>query len=136
MREAFANRVERGAMWGDVVRFYAAFGKMRSIELFNNHVVALHTKLTPSRATDDTFRAMILENVRWVHRKLDQQAHKQWLKMLKYGRNIDPNYISQEEIDELREERRPLNEDEMAESITEDLELEDNYYVFKGLDVE
>lgn len=52
-----------------------AWGKL------SNALVALHVKLTPKKATEDTFREIVLEQIRYRQRKVEQIRHSLWLQM-------------------------------------------------------
>lgn len=63
------------------------------LQVYSNKLVAWHVKLTPSRATEDSFTEMILEQIRFRQRMIEQKRWSLWLKILDISKqmgNSDP----------------------------------------------
>jgi hypothetical protein len=63
---------------------------------FNNFLVWLHTYFTPKRSTDSNLRDIILEEIRFFQRKIEQKRWTLWIELEKiadkmgiYNKNTD-----------------------------------------------
>lgn len=104
-------------MWRDTVEFWSKYTQMRILEHINNKVIYEHFVRTPNKATEDTWRSIVLENIRFLQRRIDQRSYKMWLELQVIGKRIDPSggwELSSTDIERLKKERGYLNEDEQS----------------------
>lgn len=82
------------------IQYYIAYRYI--LQWYSNKLVAWHVKLTPNRATEDSFTEMLLEQIRFRQRMIEQKRWSLWLKILALG-----NY----ENKEIHEYYKTLNKD-------------------------
>lgn len=70
----------------DLVEFYYLFYKRVFWGKLSNTIVALHVKFTPDKATDDSLREIILEQLRYRQRRIENIRWNLWEKMEEIGK--------------------------------------------------
>ncbi len=65
----------------DILRFYILHSKRFAWGKLSNLIVALHVKFTPNKATEDTFREIVLEQLRYRQRLIEAKRWTLWLEM-------------------------------------------------------
>jgi hypothetical protein len=65
----------------DLIKFYYIYFKRYLWGILSNKLVAAHVKYTPAKATEDTFREMLLEQIRYRQRLIEQKRWNLWLKL-------------------------------------------------------
>lgn len=73
------------------IQYYIAYRYI--LQWYSNKLVAWHVKLTPNRATEDSFTEMLLEQIRFRQRIIEQKRWVLWLKILAISKemgNTDP----------------------------------------------
>lgn len=76
----------------DIIRFYVLYSKRIAWQKLSNLLVALHVKFTPNKATDDTFREMVLEQLRYRQRLIEARRWSLWLEMEQIAKKRGINY--------------------------------------------
>lgn len=75
----------------DYIRFYSLYIERIAWGKLSNVLVALHVRFTPNKATEDTFREMILEQIRNNQRKIEFKRWSLFCKMEEIGKKIGVN---------------------------------------------
>jgi len=63
------------------------------LQWYSNKLVSWHVRLTPSKATEDSFTEILLEQIRYKQRMIEQKRWNIWQKMLQISKemgNTDP----------------------------------------------
>lgn len=93
-------------------KFFYVHTKRSVLGKVSNALVAMHVRFTPNRATDDGFNEVVLEQIRYYQRRIEQVRYTQWREMIELAEKLGL-YIP---IDEkIKVVEQYFNENELAE---------------------